>query len=287
MIRNCPAVAETRIQEIIMSASNRVILVLVDGLRFDTATHEMGFLEGAVHHGSARRWRMECALPSLSRANYETVHTGVPPHAHGITSNDIVRPSKVPNIFSESRKAGRRTAAAAYSWMSELYNGRPYDPVLDREIDDAEAAIQHGRFYHMDDFPDNELFAMADMLVRRKSPDYLLVHPMGCDHAGHTYGGESPEYRRRASKIDNQLSLVVPAWRDAGYHVVVTSDHGMDAHGWHGGTREEVRMVPFYHIGSSRPGYDDETVSQLSVAPTVLALMGIQPAETMKAPSLA
>lgn len=266
---------------------NKLILVLVDGLGHETAVREMGYLEGAVAHGTARRWRLDCALPSLSRPLYETVHTGLAPHDHGIVSNDIVRPSSCESVFSVVRAAGGRTAAAAYSWFAELYNGVPHDPVLGREVDDAEALIQHGRFYTEDDTPDIELMRTGAMLAARLSPDYLLIHPMGCDHAGHVHGGESPQYRRQAAKMDNLLSLFVPGWLAAGHTVAVTADHGMDADGRHGGTKPETCAVPFYLLGDrARPGGDAGAASQLSVAPTLVTLMGLAVPPAMTAPPL-
>lgn len=266
---------------------NKVILVLLDGLGYDMARREMGFLEGAVAKGAARRWKMRCALPSLSRPLYETIHTGLHPYDHGVTSNHTVRESRFDNVFSLARAAGKRTAAAAYSWFSELYNHCPYDPVMDREVDDEDRVIQHGRFYTEDDFPDVELFRQADMLVRRFSPDYLLVHPMGCDFKGHVFGGQSPQYRRQAGKADDLLAIHAPAWLAAGYHVLVTADHGMDEIGTHGGTRDEVVNVAFYHLhGQTGDPVDEESADQLSVAPTVLALLGVDGAAGMPGQSL-
>ncbi len=267
---------------------NRLILVLVDGLGHDTAVAEMGYLEGAVALGAARRWRMTCALPSVSRPLYETIHTGLTPHDHGVVSNDVVRPTTRANVFSLVREAGGRTGAAAYSWFSELYNGTPYDPVLGREADDETAAIQHGRFYTEDDTPDIEVLRDGAMLVRRFAPDYLLIHPMGCDHVGHVHGGTSPQYRRQAAKMDNLLSLHVPGWLDAGYTVAVTADHGMDADGRHGGTKPETTTVPFYLMGDGfgPRGDDGRDASQLSVAPTLVLLLGLPVPAAMTAPSL-
>ena len=257
-----------------MAECGKVILVLVDGLRADTAMHEMGFLESAVAHGRASRRVMLCELPSLSRSLYHTIHTGLPPQVHGIISNDMVRMSEHDNLFSLARAAGLRTAAAAYSWFSELYNHTPFDPVMDREVDDESRTVQHGRFYKDGAFPDTELFRAADMLVRRFEPNYMLVHPMGCDHIGHLHGGESAIYKQTAANIDNLLALSASGWLERGYQVLVTSDHGMDAEGWHGGTRQEVRAIPFYHLGVEGGGPISETASQLSVAPTVLKLLG-------------
>lgn len=267
---------------------NKVILVLLDGLGYEMAVSEMGFMEGAVAKGAARRWKMRVGLPSLSRPLYETIHTGLAPYDHGVTSNNIIRNSRHENVFSIARQAGRRTAAAAYSWFSELYNHVPYDPVMDKEVDDESRIIQHGRFYTEDDYPDAELFRQADMLVRRHEPDYLLVHPMGCDFKGHVFGGESPQYRRQAGKADDLLAIHAPSWLEAGYHVLVTADHGMDEIGTHGGTRDEVMQVAFYHLhGRDEQPCEEQEACQLSIAPTILTLMGLPKAAAMTGAVLA
>lgn len=264
----------------------KVILVLVDGLGYETSVHFCGYMEGLVHHGSARRWRMTTALPSMSRPLYETVFTGLTTHEHGVTANNVVRVSRCEHVFGLARGAGRRTAAAAFAWFSEFYNHAPWDPFIDAETDDDEKAIQHGRFYSQEGYPDRDLFARAASLAHRFAPDFLLVHPMGCDHIGHVHGADSPEYRTQATRMDTLLAEHLPLWRERGYRILVTSDHGMNADGYHGGTRDDVRHVAFYDVGSPEPGEAAEEASQLSVAPTILSLMGLEVPDAMKSPAL-
>ena len=107
---------------------NKVILVLSDGLRYDTAVAGMGYLGHLVEAKLASLYKVTGELPSLSRPMYETIHTGLPVSEHGIVSNLVVRGSTKPNIFQSARAAGKTTAAAAYYWFSELYNHSPYDP---------------------------------------------------------------------------------------------------------------------------------------------------------------
>lgn len=266
-----------------MSSGRKVILVLADGLGDTVARRELGYVEGLVAAGRARRWTMRAALPSKSRPLYETIHTGLVPAEHGITANDVVRPSRCEHVFAVARRHGRRTAASAYAWMAELYLRAPFDPVHDREVDDEQAAIQHGRFYQHDDTPDPEVLWTAEMLRRRHAPDYLLIHTMACDWVGHQHGGESPHYARAASQLDDMLARLVPAWLEDGHVVLLTADHGMDRHGWHGGTGEDVRRVPFYAIGAGASGEAGEAACQTAVAPTVLALMGLPRPAAMRA----
>ena len=267
---------------------NKVILVLSDGLRYDTAAASMGYLGHLVEAKLASLYKVTGELPSLSRPMYETIHTGLPSSMHGIVSNQVVRVSKEPNIFQSAHEAGKLTAAAAYWWFSELYNHAPFDPIEDREVDNESLAIQHGRFYTQDEFPDIELFATAGMLVRRFNPDYLLAHPMGMDNTGETYGADSSEYRNHATRQDRWLAPYLAEWMERGYHILVTSDHGINADGLHGGTTPDVREVPLYLIrcGATGNGDTHEVISQLQIAPTICKLLGLEIPKTMKAAAL-
>ena len=152
---------------------NKVILILSDGLRYDTAVACMGYLGHLVEARRASLFKVIGELPSLSRPMYETIHTGLTASEHGIVSNLVIRRSTQPNVFQSVVQAGLTTAAAAYYWFSELYYRAPFDKIEDREVDDGSLLIQHGRFYTEDSYPDVDLFATAGMLVRRFNPDYL------------------------------------------------------------------------------------------------------------------
>lgn len=262
----------------------KVILILSDGLRYDTAVASMGYLGHLVEAKLATLYKVTGELPSVSRPMYETTHTGLPASQHGIVSNRVVRRSTKPSVFQSAVQAGRTTAAAAYSWFSELYNRAPYDRIQDREVDDETLLIQHGRFYTEDEYPDIELLATAGMLVRRFQPDYLLIHPMGMDYAGETFGSDSAQYRTHAIRQDMWLATYIAEWLGDGYNILLTGDHGMNADGNHGGTTADVREVPLYIVRPGAPGRGDtkEVVSQLQLAPTLCKLLDVPIPETMK-----
>jgi predicted AlkP superfamily pyrophosphatase or phosphodiesterase len=262
---------------------NKVILVLSDALRYDVARDNMGFLGHLVEKKFASLYKIVGELPSMSRPMYETIHTGLPSSEHGVVANSIVRMSKKPNVFQAVKDSGKVTAAAAYYWYSELYNRAPYDRIDDKETDDNSLNIQHGRFYTEDEYPDVELFASAAHLVRKFSPDYLLLHPMGMDYHGETYGSDTREYRNHAVYQDSKLAPLLMEWKERGYTIFVTGDHGINKDGAHGGTTPEQRTVPFFVIqpnGKGR-GEVDESISHLQIAPTILTLLDISIPATM------
>jgi predicted AlkP superfamily pyrophosphatase or phosphodiesterase len=267
---------------------NKVVLVLSDALRYDVAKANMGFLGHLVESNKATLYKISGELPSMSRPMYETIHTGLPSSEHGIVANSIVRLSTKPNVFQSLKAAGKVTAAAAYYWYSELYNRAPYNAIDDKETDDVSLNIQHGRFYTQDEYPDIELINSAAHLIRKFSPDYLLLHPMGMDYHGETFGSDTKEYRNHAIYQDSKLAPLIMEWTERGYIVFVTGDHGINKDGGHGGTMPEQREVPFYVIKPKFQGRGEvgESMSHLQIAPTILQLLDVKIPSTMKHPPL-
>ena len=263
---------------------SKVILIMSDALRYDVAISHMGFLGHLVETKQATLYKIIGELPSMSRPMYETIHTGMASSEHGIVANTVVRRSSVPNIFQCVVEAGKVTAAVAYYWVSELYNRAPFNWIDDKEVDDETLLVQHGRFHRTDDYPDEESFASAAFLIRKFSPDYLLLHPVMMDYTGETYGSDSSQYRRQAIKQDVLLGPLSVEWRERGYTILVTGDHGINSDGHHGGTTPEQREVPLYIIPPDRQGKGDtsETVSHLHIAPTILQLLDISIPQSMQ-----
>jgi len=259
--------------------SNKVIFIVLDGLNNRVAQQCMGYLNALVESKTASYYTITSELPSLSRPLYECLLTGVRPVDSGIVSNHISRLSKEQSIFTLATDAGLTTAAAAYHWVSELYNRSPYKAVRDRITHDGSLPIQHGMFYHADHYPDEHLFLDAESLRYQHDPDFLLIHPMNIDDAGHKFGLDSAEYRNTARSADIILSHFLPAWIEAGYQLIITSDHGMNNDRTHGGTLPEERQVPLYLVGSefSHALEQDITspVAQTQLCGLICELLGV------------
>jgi predicted AlkP superfamily pyrophosphatase or phosphodiesterase len=261
----------------------KVIVVVLDGLRYDVAKSSMGYLNHLLEVSQAACYKVQSELPSLSRPLYEVLLTGTPSSVNGITGNHIVRLSNQKSIFHIAQEQGLVTAAAAYYWVSELYNRAPFDRIEDREQHDLNKAIQHGKFYFDDTYPDTHLFADAEVLRREHNPDFLYIHPMGIDDIGHRFGGGSKEYRAKAMEADSILALLLPLWMSEGYEIIITSDHGMSNEGQHGGITADEREVPFFCIGASmEPAVYTEILPQLVVAPLICKMLELPLNEGMK-----
>ena len=98
----------------------KVCLVIIDGMSFDDCVSQCGYLEGSVEAGIARRWAMQACLPTISAALYETIHTGLAPHEHGILGNNHLRQSQHKNIFNTAKQAGKVTAVVGHSYFTRF-----------------------------------------------------------------------------------------------------------------------------------------------------------------------
>ncbi|MBD1586900.1 alkaline phosphatase family protein [Pseudomonas typographi] len=254
---------------------HKVILVVLDGLAHAVAEHAMGHLHAYVQAGRAQAYRLECELPALSRPLYECILTGATPIDSGIVHNQVTRLSNQRSLFHLARAAGLTTAAAAYHWVSELYNRSPFSAVRDRHTQAAELPIQYGHFYYADHYPDSHLFVDAESLRLRHDPDVLLVHPMNIDDAGHQHGLDSPQYRNAARRADMLLADYLAGWLAAGYQVLVTADHGMNNDRSHNGLLSEERHVPLFVLGAGFSLDPGAQPRQTELCGTICTLLGV------------
>lgn len=267
---------------------NKTIFIICDGLRDDTAAQQMGFMEHLVETKRGARFTSQTLLPTVSKSSYETLHTGLAPIDHGITGNLVTRPSRSNNLFRHVSGAGLTTIASAYYWIFELYVGHLYDPVRHSEHTNPSPPIQHGSFYKSDSMPDEEVLYRGANLISNYEPNFALIHTMGLDFASHNHGSDSPQYRNAAIHQDQLLAALVPEWTEQGFTVVVTSDHGHSPDREHGGTGDDVRLVPLYFVPAYARGLGlmPNVVSHLSVAPTICESIGLPAPASMRSPML-
>lgn len=260
---------------------NKLIFVLLDGLQSAYAKEHLGYLEHLCEKRKATKFEVLGELPSASRPMYETIFTGLPVYEHGITNNGVCRLSKHSSIFHLLQAQRRKSLAVAYYWISELYLSAPFDKVKDIMREDKDACIQKGFFYYEDTFPDGHLYSIASNYMEKDSYDFVFIHPMNIDDAGHHFGAGSLPYAQAIMNNDKYLSTWIPIWRQLGYSVVVGADHGMSTQGYHGGNSEEQRKTAWYVIDERLKGRTQE-LTTLDIAPMLCYLLGIQTTEKMK-----
>ncbi len=231
-----------------------VVFVLIDGLDASNVVH-MSYLAAHKENG-VTCGVMDCELPTISKPIYSTLFTGQTPINTNITHNKstfLSAEMRVQSFFAKMKECNKISAMAAYYWMRELYIGEKYDAAKHRLTLEQGSVIPHALFYDDDNYPDAYVFQDAEALRINYKPDFLLVHSMGVDAAGHAFGANSAEYRNAVRGVDVLLAEYVPAWLDAGNLVIITSDHGMHEDGTHNDILAEVRKVPYWILGTLPP----------------------------------
>ncbi len=275
--------------------AKKLLLIILDGVPWRNWGRLFGNLEGWVENGDARKFRMRACLPAVSGPCYASIHTGVPPQEHGVLANNLRHRVGQPDIFSSCADEGLTTGAVAHSYWSEFFMRFPFDPVRDLEYDVGDGPIHHGRFHTMEGYDlinqttpsDADLFATLTMLCERYAINYGLLHTCTLDSMGHRFGHGSAEMDHACYLMDAQLAAWLPRWRDAGYQVIVTADHGQSNRGHHSGNTQRQRDVALYYF---KPGEDvgpasesSPILSQLQLAPTILGLLDVTVPSTMVA----
>ena len=236
--------------------TERVLLVIVDGLRDDTAGTLPTFRRLA---GSGVRTTARTTQPSLSLPGWTLMSTGAPPFVSGITSNFYEEKVHTQSLFSTAQRTGSATAISGHEVWNQLHGHE----------------VTAGDFEGHDDIRSDE--AVGDGAVRvltEASPGLLILHLPDTDNAGHIHGVGS-EYERNAREADTVVGRVLAA---AGPETTVlyTSDHGHVQAGGHGGPEAEVTTSPLAMAGPGiLAGADPGPVSHESIAPTIAALLGL------------
>ncbi len=246
--------------------TRRVVLVLIDALRYDTSLKQevMPFLNELRGRGA---WAaMRSRPPSYSAPGYSVLMTGAWPElsdgpAMNPEGNQLPRTWTQDNLFSAAHRAGWKTAVSGYFWFEGLIPQADVDAAFYTPGEDAAA--------------DREVVDAA--LPWLESGDYqlVLIHLDQVDYAGHHEGGpRSPNWDAAASRSDGLLREIVSSLDLEQDTVVVFSDHGQIDAGGHGGQDPIVLIEPFVMDGAGvAPGqYDD--MDMVDVAPTVAALLG-------------
>lgn len=259
---------------------NKVILIICDGLRADTAFKEMGYLNSVVNYGQGVKGVSIVDNPSVSRTNYETLHTGVPAVVHGKTSNLVLGKSNMErNVFSEVKKNGGVTACVGSSWFYDLYGSDNYHYLKHKELnnENPNEVIMYGRFFS-DDVPSSvdsnyeglaHTFQTSDYVIYRYNPSYILIHILTTDYIGHDEG-IGKNYHNEAGRIDAVLGATIPRWFDLGYDIIVTSDHGMNEHNSHGGSTCDVMKAPLYILSKKGWKPDIDGYHHIDIAPMII-----------------
>ncbi len=234
--------------------SRRVVLVIVDGLSL-RHSFNLPYLDELRRVGIDTE--AQTHAPSISRPNYVSIVTGVPPLVSGVRNNEYRARVQLDSLM-DRLNAVRRTTA----YTSDSSSGFPN--MFSDDLEDAVYAPWRGGYVR----------ATRNALRR----DYALIValPGAVDVAGHEDGANSDEYREAAVAVDADLAKSLQSVDLTQDTIVITADHGHLERGGHGGVEDDVMAVPLIMAGAGvRRGAIVRDAQLIDVAPTIAALLGV------------
>ncbi|XP_045418863.1 GPI ethanolamine phosphate transferase 3 isoform X3 [Lemur catta] len=269
------------------SRFSRVVLVLIDALRFDFAqpqrSHMPGeppvslpflgklgslqrILETQPHH--ARLYRSQVDPPTTTMQRLKALTTGSLPTFIDAGSNFASHAIVEDNLIKQLTSAGRRVVFMGDDTWKDLFPG----------------AFSQAFFFPS--FNVRDLHTVDNGILEHLYPtmdsgewDVLIAHFLGVDHCGHKHGPHHPEMAKKLSQMDQVIQGLVERLENDTL-LVVAGDHGMTMNGDHGGDSElEVSAALFLYsptaLFPSAPPEEPEVIPQVSLVPTLALLLGL------------
>jgi hypothetical protein len=239
----------------------QVVMVVVDGLRYDTSL-EMPYLNSLRVEGASA---VMVGIPSpASQSAWTTLVSGAGPEINGAPfldpeHTDEIHPIAVDHLFAEVKRAGLTGGlASSNSWQKMVPDEFLYTQFF---VEDEDAA-------------DEQVVDTALRFLKNFYLNYLLIHLNQVDHASRDYGAASSEYQQAALRVDAHLRDIAQATDVQRNVLIVVSDYGHPKAGERDQYGRVVLTAPFVMVGPVVVPGDYGHIAPGDVAPTVAALLG-------------
>ncbi|MCA9221784.1 MAG: alkaline phosphatase family protein [Planctomycetales bacterium] len=268
--------------------AKKALYIGIDGTRFDAlTTAETPHLDSLIEQGIAadnclilgERYRKN---DTVSGPGWSTILTGVWADKHGVQDNSFKGRNydRYPHLFTLLKR--QRPAAHTASFVTWM-------PIEDYIVRDADT---HAGFHD-----DQRDYAKYDLQAAEAAAKYLSEPKLDCifvyfgqvDESGHAHGFHPsvPQYVKAIETVDGHVGQLLaalkarPTYAHEDWVIVVTSDHGGKGTGHGGGHRTPEILNSFLIVSgdSARRGRFTEQTYLVDAAATVLAHLGVQPAE--------
>ncbi|XP_068830164.1 GPI ethanolamine phosphate transferase 3 isoform X2 [Capricornis sumatraensis] len=269
------------------SRFSRLVLVVIDALRFDFAQPQrspvsgeppvslpflgkMGFLqrllESQPHH--ARLYQAKADPPTTTMQRLKALTTGSLPTFVDAGSNFASSAIVEDNLIKQLSSTGKRVVFMGDETWNDLFPGVFSQALFfpSFNVRDLET-VDNGIMKHLYPTMDSDRW------------DVLITHFLGVDHCGHKHDPYHPEMARKLTQMDKMIQGLVKRLKNDTL-LVVTGDHGMTVSGNHGGDSElETSAALFLYspraLFPSAPAEEPEIIPQISLVPTLALLLGL------------
>ncbi|TRV72650.1 nucleotide pyrophosphatase [Streptomyces sp. 130] len=252
----------------------KVLVIGLDGallgrIKDASAPHLDALMAGGLTAGS--RLYAEPLAPTLSGPGWATVLTGVWPDKHLVKDNAFTGHAfaEYPDFLTRAETAKPALSTYAVSSWAPIT-----DTVLSTAVD-TRVSTPSAEY-------DAGTTSRAVAELRDGDRDAVFVHLDNIDHAGHTYGAASSQYRAAIETADAQVGQILAAvtgrstYASEDWLIMVTADHGHTDTGGHGGNSDPERQTFLIAKGGTiAAGTTRYDIKMPDIAASALAHLGI------------
>jgi len=255
---------------------NRVILVVLDGLRADAiSTLRLPTLSALAARGS-HSYHAQTVEPSITAAALTSLFTGVPPVIHRIRSDRFGLP-RATEVLTSLPRVLRANGIPTAAFLASL--PAPFRGLAERIVEHAGASAKFiGK-------TSEQILDSARHSLTNTTNGLIFLHWSDADIAGHEHGWMSAAYARAARQLDESMERLVRMTgvvADPETVLIVVADHGGGGDNVcnHNSAHPFDRTIPLIIVGGRvarielQPG-----LSLLDIPSTVAWLLGVAPPE--------
>ena len=216
----------------ISTESEGFVLIVLDGIGRENFLDSELMPEINRYRDFSATVNIETGPLTLSATCISEMMTGVPnAPINGLRNFDLTHPGqKDPWLLAAADEKYNVAMVGSYV-MGNLY--KKFD-----DINFVNTFKGHSDYYE----GDQDTLEVATDWLQESEYNVLAVHFSGPDKVGHTWGADSPEYERKLTDVDQQVSELLKIIPNQ-WSVVITADHGMTDMGTHGSSEEITREV--------------------------------------------
>ncbi len=245
----------------------KVLLILVDGMRPDKLA-EIPYVQKMQAEGTSTL-AARTVMPSVTLPCHMSLFHSVPTDRHGITTNTYTPMVRPLNGICEQLYLHKKKCGMCLGW--EQLKDLSMPGVLYRSDFMAGSKIGYERVNH-------ELTTRALEFIREDGLDFIFLYLGWVDLAGHNSGWLSEDYYTAVKGSWDEIERITEQLPED-YVVIVTADHGGHDRG-HGADQDSDMIIPLFFKGEGIPaGVTLENAGIMDIAPTIAALVGVEPAE--------
>ncbi len=260
-----PHTGDSQIFSIEDGVTNRVTVVVLDGLPYDALSY-MPTLTQLYDNNSG--WKLTSPVPSQAMPVWTTLVTGTDPKLHGVVTGLHQPDNKLDTIFSSAR---RREFPVFFA------GNRSLEPLVNENAD-----WLHYHFATADDSPALERDKQAQKALLTQidqNPEGLFwLNMVSTSQAAILHQArvhQETAFSRHLEEMDVLVSEILKSVDLSEETLIVMGSHGTIRRGGWGGPEEEATTVPMIMAGKGiSPASGGEAHSR-DLSPTLAVLMGL------------